>query len=258
MTPTASLSPDERIRYARHLRLPDFGEDAQLKLKQSSVLVVGAGGLGSPVLLYLAAAGVGHITVADGDNLDLSNLQRQIIHTTADVGNPKVLSAARAIHALNPGVDVTAVDTMLDRRSLAKHAGDADFIVDATDNFASKFMINDVCVALRRPFSHAGIFRSGGNLTTWTPGHACYRCIFDTPPADSGVPAGPIGFVPGIVGSLQAAEAIKYLAGIGTLLTDTLLCIDALTMQFTSLHVAPRRNCSCAKAASPDILGNGV
>lgn len=246
-----SLTADELERYRRQLQLPDFGHGGQLALRRASVLVVGAGGLGSPVLLYLAAAGVGHITVADGDNVDLSNLQRQIIHSTAAVGTSKATSAARRMLALNPALRVETVSDYLDADSLAPQVDKADIVVDATDNFASKFLINDTCVARRRPYVHGGICAWGGQVMTYVPGHACYRCLYGDEPPAAGPPSGPIGFLPGIIGSIQAGEVVKYLSGAGALLTDTVLSVDTLTMDFVRLGVAPDPACRvCGDAAA--------
>lgn len=228
------LTDEERGRYARHIALPDFGDEGQLKLLRGSVLVIGAGGLGSPVLLYLAAAGVGHIGIADGDCVDLSNLQRQVIHTTERIGTPKTESARRAILELNPAARVTLHNEFLTEKNIAEVIAPYDFVIDATDSSKAKFLINDACVAAGKPYCHGGIWRYCGQLTTWLPGHACYRCLFESAPEPEG-PAGPFGVIPGVIGSLQATEAVKFLAGIGQLLTDTLLTFDALTMTFNKI-----------------------
>ena len=230
------LTAEETLRYARHTSMPDFGTDGQLSLKRASVLVIGAGGLGSPVLMYLAAAGVGHIGIADGDRVDLSNLQRQIIHSTDAIGQPKVESAAKAILGLNPNTRLTLHHRFLTPDNINDTIAGYDFVVDATDSFDCKFMINDACVASGKPYSHGGIWHYQGQLMTWTPGHACYRCLFDSAPAIEKT-SGPLGVIPGIIGTLQAAEAIKFLTGKGELLTDTLLTFDALSMPFTRIHV---------------------
>lgn len=230
------LTAEERERYARHLSLEEIGPEGQMRLKRGSVLVIGAGGLGSPVLLYLAAAGVGRIGIADGDNVDLSNLQRQVIHTTARVATPKTESARSAILAINPHTEVILHPFFLSPENIAEVIEGYDFVIDATDNFASKFMINDACVAASKPYCHGGIWHFCGQLMTWLPGHACYRCLFDTLPAPGPV-AGPLGVIPGVIGSLQACEAVKFLTGIGSLLTDTLLTFDALDMTFRKITV---------------------
>lgn len=233
-----ALTPEETARYMRQTSMPGFGIEGQLRLKQSSVLVIGAGGLGSPVLMYLAAAGVGHIGIADGDCVDLSNLQRQIIHTTRRIGMPKTESAAAALREINPNVRLTLHNEFLTPETIAEIIAPYDFIVDATDSFDAKFMINDACVNASKPYSHGGISQYYGQLLTWTPGHACYRCLFDSAPEFVG-PVGPLGVLPGVIGTLQATEAIKYLTSTGELLTDTLLIFDALAMTFRRISLAP-------------------
>lgn len=242
MTTSLSLSDEERGRYARHLNLPGFGEEAQLKLKAGRVIVIGAGGLGSPVCLYLAAAGVGHIGVADGDWVDLSNLQRQVIHTTAGIGSPKATSAAESMIALNPDITVTPIAEMLTADNISDIISGYDFVVDATDSFKAKFLINDACVAAGKPYSHGAIWRYEGQTMTVTPGTACYRCLFDSEP-DTGTAMGPLGATAGILGTIQAAEAIKFLTGTGELLTNRLLRFDTLTMQFTTITLTPSPYC---------------
>ncbi len=233
---TTKLTSDEQARYSRHLAMPGFGPEAQQRLRQGSVLVIGAGGLGSPVILYLAAAGVGHIGIADGDRVDLSNLQRQIIHSTSRLEQVKALSAARTAADLNPGVRFTVHECFATPGNIDSLIEPYDFVIDATDSFTAKFMINDACVRASKPFSHGGIFRFFGQLTTWTPGHACYRCLFDTMPEPAEAP-GPLSTIPGVIGALQATEAIKFLTSTGELLTDTLLTFDALTMTFRKIAV---------------------
>ena len=242
------LSPHDCSRYARHVMMPEFGVEGQLKLRRGRVLVIGAGGLGSPVLMYLAAAGVGHITVADGDCVDISNLQRQIIHTTADISRLKVLSAAETMVAINPEVDVKVVEEFLEAERLAELVDEVDFVVDATDNYESKFMINDVCVARKKPYSHGSIFKFKGEAMTILPGHACYRCLFSEPPLPFTVPAGPIGVLPGVIGAIQATEAVKYLTGLGELLVNRVLVYDALSMRVETYSIERDPCCiSCSK-----------
>ncbi|MCH5345949.1 MAG: HesA/MoeB/ThiF family protein [Muribaculaceae bacterium] len=240
-----ALSAADCSRYARHVMMPEMGVEGQLRLRRGRVLVIGAGGLGSPVLLYLAAAGVGHITVVDGDRVDVSNLQRQVIHSTADICRPKAVSAAESMLAINPGVEVKTVEEFVDAATLGPLVDEADFVIDATDNFDSKFMINDVCVAKGRPYSHGGIFRFKGQAMTYLPGHACYRCLFPEPPLPFNVPAGPMGVLPGVIGAIQATEAIKYLTGLGELLVDRLLTYDALAMEFNTFTIRRAEGC-CA------------
>ena len=241
-----TLSSEQRERYARHLSLPEIGEEGQARLGAARVLVVGVGGLGSPAAYYLVAAGVGTVGIADGDRVDLSNLQRQILHTTKDVGRLKVESAAEKLGALNPHVDVRLHPERLTRENAAEVFSAYDFIVDATDNFASKFMIADVCHELKKPYSHAGLMKFTGQTMTVLPGRtACYRCVFEKEPSESaGVPQGPLGSVPGVLGAIQATEAIKFSLGLGDLLTDSLLVYDALEMSFRRLQVRKNDQCS--------------
>lgn len=237
-----NLSEEEQSRYKRHLLLPEIGPEGQLRLKSARVLVIGAGGLGAPVLFYLAAAGVGVIGIVDGDKVDRSNLQRQIIHATSDVNRYKVESAKEKINALNPNVDVHIYPVYMTECNASEIIGQYDFVIDATDSFKAKFLINDVCVAHEKPYNHGAIYRYQGQTMTVLPGTACYRCLFDAMPEMNEV-AGPLGVVPGIIGTLQATEAIKYITGIGELLTDKLLTFDSLTMQFNTFKLSPNPNC---------------
>lgn len=231
------LTDEEKLRYARHLSLPGFGETAQEKLKNGSVLVIGAGGLGSPVLLYLAAAGVGRIGIVDGDTVDTTNLQRQVIHTTHGVGTSKVASAAQRITALNPDVSVEPHHTFVSSENITSLISGYDFVIDATDNLDIKFLVNDTCVAVGKPYNHGAIFQYEGHTMTVLPGTADLRHLFpDGPEAvTKGAPMGPLGVVPGVLGTIQATEAIKYLSGTGELLTDRLLRFNLLSMQFTTI-----------------------
>lgn len=241
------FSDEELKRYSRHILLKDVGVEGQERLRQGKVLIVGAGGLGSPVALYLAAAGVGTIGIVDGDVVDLSNLQRQIIHTTADVGRPKVVSAKEKMESVNPHVKVVAYKEFLTSDNIRDIIDDYDFIVDGTDNFPVKFLINDACVMAGKPFSHGGILRFEGQTLTYLPGTACYRCLFGFPPPAGAVPtcsqAGVLGAIAGMLGTIQAAETLKYLTGVGELLTDQLLTFNAKTMTFRKVKV--RRNKRC-------------
>lgn len=227
------------MRYARHISLPGFGEEAQERLKNGSVLVIGAGGLGSPVLLYLAAAGVGRIGVADGDVVDTTNLQRQIIHTTASVGVSKVASAASKMRDLNPEVRVDEYREFVDAGNIEELMAEYDFVIDATDGIGAKFLINDACVRAGKPFNHGAIFQYEGHTMTVLPGSANLRTLFPDGPegVENREPVGPLGVVPGVLGTLQATEAIKYLSGVGELLVNRLLCFDLLTMQFTCIRL---------------------
>lgn len=233
------FTEDEKLRYARHISLPGFGEEGQLRLKNGSVLVIGAGGLGSPVLLYLAAAGVGHIGVADGDVVDTTNLQRQVIHTTASVGMSKVKSAAARMRALNPDVEIVEFGEFVNESNIAGLIAGYDFVIDATDSIDIKFLINDACVEAGKPYNHGAIFQYEGHTMTVLPGAADLRTLFPDGPSAvvRSAPVGPLGVVPGVLGTLQATEAIKYVSGVGELLVNRLLCFDLLTMQFTCLRI---------------------
>ncbi len=240
---------EEQIeRYSRHIILPQVGGGGQQKMLQGKVLIVGAGGLGSPAALYLAAGGIGTIGIADGDVVDLSNLQRQVIHSTPDVGRPKVHSAAAKMRALNPDVKVVTYHERLTSENALAIMSGYDFVIDGTDNFAAKFLIADACHFAGKPYSHAGILQFGGQLMTVVPGQsACYRCIFNAPPPPGTVPscsqAGVLGVLAGVIGTLQATEAIKFLLGKGDLLTNSLLIYDALEMTFRKLKLSRNPNC---------------
>lgn len=243
-------------RYSRHILLPEVGIEGQHKIRQASVLVVGAGGLGSPVALYLAAAGVGRLGIADADVVDLSNLQRQILHATPDVGAAKVDSAARRIAALNPDVTVVPHRGYLTAATIADVVSQYDFVVEGVDNFPSKYLVNDACVLAGVPFSMGGILQFVGQTTTVLPGKtACYRCVMGEPPTGT-VPtcasAGVFGAIAGMLGSIQAAEALKYITGVGRLLTDALLCFDAKEMEFFKSPMRRKADCRVC-GAHPDI-----
>ncbi|MDR1861342.1 MAG: HesA/MoeB/ThiF family protein [Bacteroidales bacterium] len=242
------FTEDQIERYSRHIILQEVGVEGQLKINAGRVLIVGAGGLGSPVALYLAAAGVGTIGLIDGDVVDLSNLQRQIIHFTPDVGRPKVESAAEKMRLLNPDVNVVTYHALLRADNIRDIIRQYDFVVDGTDNFPVKFLINDACVQEGIPFSHGGILRFEGQTFTWTPGAACYRCMFNAPPPPNAVPtcsqAGVLGAIAGMLGTIQATETLKFLTGVGDLLTNRLLTFNARTMNFRTVNV--RHNAKCA------------
>lgn len=242
------LSREQLRRYNRHLILDGFGLEAQERLLQSKVLLVGAGGLGSPVALYLAAAGVGTLGIVDGDSVSLTNLQRQVLHGTADVGRPKVDVARERIAAINPDICVETYETYLSEDNALDLVRPYDFVIDGTDNFAAKYLVNDACVMLGKAFSVGGINRYSGQLMTHVKGTACYRCLFPEPPAKENVETcatvGVLGSIAGILGTVQATECIKCLTGVGEPLTNTLLTFDALTMQWQRFDFAQRPDCA--------------
>ncbi|MGM9803490.1 MAG: HesA/MoeB/ThiF family protein [Muribaculaceae bacterium] len=238
---------DELMRYDRHIKLREFGESGQRALCDARVLVIGAGGLGSPILMYLAAAGVGTLGVVDGDEVDVSNLQRQIVHDTANVGVAKVDSAQQRIAAINPCVKVEKHAMFLTPDNIGDLISRYDFVVEATDNFAVKYMVNDACVAHAKPFCLGGILRFEGQVMTYVPGAPCYRCLFPEPPEPSQVPSGKVvgvlGVIPGITGTLQATEVIKWITKTGDLLVGRLLTFDALAMRFDVVPFGVNRHC---------------
>lgn len=220
-------------RYARHLVLDGIGESGQKKLLSCAVLVVGAGGLGSAVLPYLAAAGVGKIGICDGDRVELSNLQRQVIHTTFSVGRPKVLSAAERLRSINPDAAVELYDFRLDHENAPSVLSGYDAVVDCTDGFASKYLVNDVCVAAKKPFVHGGVLRFGGQVMSCIPGKTpCLRCVLGDPPAYAQTcsEVGVLGAAVGVIGAVQAAEAIKLVTGAGEPLFGRIFTVDTLNM----------------------------
>jgi molybdopterin/thiamine biosynthesis adenylyltransferase len=241
---------DEQIqRYSRHIILDSVGVEGQQKISEGKVLVIGAGGLGSPVLFYLAAAGVGTLGIADDDVVDLTNLQRQIIHFTDDVDKPKVVSAREKIKMINPDVAVDIHQDLVDSSNISEMLNEYDIVVDGTDNFPSKFLINDACVIAEKPFSHAGILQFEGQMMTVVPGEsACFRCVLPEPPAPGSVPscsqAGILGVVAGVIGTLQATEILKYIIGVVELLTNRLLIVDAMDMMFSNVEITKRPDCA--------------
>jgi len=244
-------------RYSRHILLEDVGVEGQVKIMESKVLIIGAGGLGAPAALYLAAAGVGTIGIADADSVELSNLQRQIIHFTEDVGVLKADSAETKMKALNPDIRINAIREFVRAENAADIVRDYDFVVDGTDSFPSKFLINDACVLMGIPFSHGGILRFTGQTMTVIPGSTgCYRCVFQKPPPRNAVPtcseAGVLGAIAGMLGTIQAAETLKFLTGAGEVLGNAMLIFDALNMDFQKVTL--RRNPACALCGdSPTI-----
>lgn len=243
------LSNEEIRRYSRHLILPEFGMEGQRRLKQGSVLLVGTGGLGSPLALYLAAAGVGHIGLVDFDVVDESNLQRQIAHGTSTVGVKKTESAKRRIADLNPNVEVSTYETQITSENALELMGPYDVIIDGTDNFPTRYLTNDASVMLGKPNVYGSIFRFEGQATVFYPkaGGPCYRCLYPEPPPPGLVPScaegGVLGVLPGVIGTIQATEAIKLLTGIGETLTGRLMLYDAFNMKFRELKL--RRNPAC-------------
>ncbi len=253
-----AFSNEQLERYSRHIILQEVGVKGQKKLMDAKVLIIGAGGLGAPAALYLAAAGVGTIGIADADEVDLSNLQRQVIHSTPDVGKAKVLSAKESMNAINPEVTVNVYREFVNASNITDLIAGYDFVIDGTDNFPAKFLINDACVLSKKPFSHAGIIRFKGQLMTYVPGQGpCYRCVFREPPPPEAVPtcrqAGVIGAIGGIIGSLQAMETVKYIIGKGDLLTGYLLTYDALKMDFRKIKLPDVKNCAVC-GENPSIL----
>jgi adenylyltransferase/sulfurtransferase len=243
-----SLTDEELLRYGRHLVLPEVGVEGQRRLKQARVLLVGAGGLGSPVALYLAAAGVGHLGLCDFDAVDASNLQRQVLHGTRDVGRPKVESGRDRLADLNPNVHVELHPLRLDRGNALELVRAHDLVVDGTDNFATRYLVNDACVLAGRPNVYASIFRFEGQASVFaTADGPCYRCLHPEPPPPGLVPScaegGVLGVLPGLLGLIQATEAVKLILGIGEPLVGRLLLVDALSMRFQTLRL--QRDPSC-------------
>jgi len=243
------FSPAELVRYARHLTLPEVGAGGQERLKRARVLLVGAGGLGSPAALYLAAAGVGTLGIVDGDAVELTNLQRQVLHGSAAVGRPKTDSARERLADLNPHVEVITHPVRLTSANALHILGGYDLTLDGSDNFPTRYLVNDASVMLGKPYAYGSIFRFDGQVSLFAaPNGPCYRCLFSEPPPPDLVPncaeAGVLGVLPGLVGSLQALEVIKWILGVGESLVGRLLLVDALRVRFRELEV--RRDPSCA------------
>lgn len=260
MSQDVTLSHDEIKRYSRHLILPEVGLEGQKRLKASKVLMVGAGGLGSPLGLYLTAAGVGTLGIVDFDVVDHSNLQRQILHGTPDVGRPKLQSATDRLKAMNPHVNVVGYETMLTSENALEIFRDYDVIVDGTDNFATRYLVNDACVLLGKPNVYGSIFRFEGQASVfWAEKGPCYRCLYEEPPPPGLVPScaegGVLGILPGLVGVIQATEVIKLLLGQGESLIGRLLLVDALSMRFRELKL--RKNPDCV-LCGPNATQKGL
>jgi len=245
---TAELTKDEILRYSRHLIIPEVGIEGQQKLKAAKVLLVGAGGLGAPLGLYLAAAGIGKIGIVDFDVVDFTNLQRQVIHSTADVGRKKLDSAAEKMQGINPALKIVKHETALSSENALEIFKDYDFIVDGTDNFPTRYLVNDACVLLGKPNVYGSIFRFEGQSTVFAyEGGPCYRCLYPEPPPPGLVPScaegGVLGILPGTIGLIQATETVKLILGIGEPLVGRLLLYDALGMRFRELKL--RKNPEC-------------
>ncbi|CAG9192924.1 Molybdopterin or thiamine biosynthesis adenylyltransferase [Paraburkholderia tropica] len=258
----AAADPEFLDRYARHLRLPEIGLEGQRALGAARVALIGAGGLGSPAALYLAAAGVGHITLIDDDVVERSNLQRQILHRDADIGVPKVDSATRALLAINPRIAISARRTRLDTDHAIAMLSDHDVVVDGSDNFATRYLVNDACAALQIPLVYGAVQSFDGQVAVFWPARArggCYRCLFPAPPAAALAPncsqAGVLGVLPGVIGVLQATEAIKLILGIGEPLTGTLLELDLLGMRFNRIALQRDPDCPCCGERLSDADG---
>lgn len=250
------LEPEELVRYSRHLGLAEVGEAGQRQLKQSSVLIVGVGGLGSPAALYLAAAGVGRIGIIDHDTVDLTNLQRQVLHDTAGVGRKKTETARARLRAINPLVHVEPIDDELTASNALDVIADYDVVVDGTDNFKTRYLTNDACVLLGKPNVYGSVLRFEGQASVFaTPEGPCYRCLFREPPPPGLVPtcaeAGVLGVLPGLIGTIQATEAIKLLIGAGETLAGRLLLVDALRMTFRTIQL--RRDPTCPACGTREL-----
>lgn len=254
------LTPDDRERYARHLSLPQVGATGQERLRASSALIVGLGGLGSPAALYLAAAGVGRLGLLDHDRVAVHNLQRQVLHDTAGIGTSKVASARARLEALNPGVALDTWDVALTRDNARGIVADYDIVLDGTDTFTTRYLLNDACVLERRPLVHASVHRFEGQLSVFaTPEGPCYRCLHPEPPPAGSVPScaegGVLGVLPGLLGTLQATEALKWMLGIGEPLVGRLLAIDALTMRVTQMRFDRDPACAwCGTRSATQLL----
>jgi molybdopterin/thiamine biosynthesis adenylyltransferase len=247
------LNEAQKIRYARNMLMPEIGSLGQQKLLSSRVLVVGAGGLGSPALFYLACAGVGTVGIVDADRVELSNLQRQILHTLQDLDGLKTRSAKDKLNRLNPDIDINLYSIPLTQENGSDLINQYEFVIEATDNFETKFLVNDICVRSGIPFCHAGILGMFGQMLTVVPGKgACFRCVFDEIPEKAQMPttaeAGVFGAVPGVLGAIQATEAVKFLIGAGKLLIGRMLTYDALSLMFREIKLPPPSCKVCREA----------
>ena len=242
-----TLTPEQVKRYSRHIIMGDVGSKGQRTLMGSKALIIGAGGLGSPSAIYLALAGVGTVGIVDFDVVELSNLQRQVLHHTADVGRPKVQSAIDNIKSYNPDVNVVVHETRLESDNAMEIIDQYDLVINGADNFATRYLVNDACYLQNKPLVDGSILIFDGQATVFLPGEGCYRCLFPSPPPPGMVPncaeAGVLGALPGLVGSIQATEALKYFLGIGESLSSRLLLVDALSMTFREVRLKKNPNC---------------
>jgi adenylyltransferase/sulfurtransferase len=244
---TRTLTLDQIRRYQRQIIMPEVGSVGQRKLLDSSVLLIGAGGLGSPSAFYLAAAGIGKIGIVDFDVVDMSNLHRQILHGHSDLGRPKVESAAETLRDINPDLDVVGFNEPITSENAFRMIEQFDIVVNGSDNFPTRYLVNDACYFLHKPLVDGGIFRFEGQATVYVPGQGCYRCLYPSPPPPGAVPscadAGVLGVLPGIIGSIQAVEAIKLILGQGEPLINRLLMFDSLAMEFREVRIRRDPNC---------------
>lgn len=247
MTQALPLTPDQVKRYSRHIIMPQVGSSGQRKLIQSKVLIVGAGGLGSPAAVYISLAGVGTLGLVDFDVVDVSNLQRQILHHSNDVGRPKVESAAETVKEYNPETEVVTHDTWLTSENALEIISQYDVVVNGADNFPARYLINDACYLVGKPLVDGSILIFDGQATVFVPGQGCYRCLFPSPPPPGMVPncaeAGVLGALTGVVGSIQAVETLKLIMGIGESLSSRLLLIDGLSMEFRQVRIPRNPQC---------------
>lgn len=250
------FSAEEWRRYTRHIQLPQFGSTGQLKLKQSHVLIVGCGGLGSPVGLYLAAAGIGELTLVDHDSVDLTNLQRQILFTTEDAGSSKAESASNRLGSLNPGIQINAVKAPFNIDIADELISAADLVIDCTDNFNTRYLINDACVKHGKPWVFASIHQFDGQCSLFTPDTGCFRCLFPDLPTQRGDcnTAGVLGVLPGLLGTIQASEAIKYLSGLETPLAGKIMLVDAIALDFRQIKLNKSPDCIVCGDGEGDLF----
>ena len=245
--PPRVMTPQQVQRFSRHIIMPQVGSIGQRKLMDASVLLVGAGGLGSPLAMYLAAAGVGKIGIVDFDDVDITNLHRQLLHGHDDIGRPKVDSAEDTIREINPDAEIVKIAKHINSENAMEIAEEFDILIDGTDNFPTRYLINDLGVLMDKPVVHGSIFMFDGQVTTFLPGQGCYRCLYPAPPPPGMVPscaeAGVLGVLPGIVGSLMATEAIKLILGTGKPLVNRLLMVDALDMDMRTVKIRKDPNC---------------